>query len=57
MLLLFSIRVLFGKDLFIQFSVRVFRERLSISVCASFPFGFEGGMWDHRISTYTGYSD
>ena len=24
-------------------SVHVFRERLSVCVCASFPFGFEGG--------------
>ena len=24
----------------------VFRERLSIFVCASFPVGFESGMWD-----------
>ena len=26
--------------------MRVFRERLSICVCSSFPFGFKGGMWD-----------
>ena len=26
--------------------MRVFRVPLSISVCASFPFGFEGGIWD-----------
>ena len=26
--------------------MRVFRERVSICVCASFPFDFEGGMWD-----------
>ena len=30
-------------ELFIQFTVRV--SRLSICLCASFPFGFEGGMW------------
>ena len=24
----------------------VFRERLSICMCASFPSGFEDGMWD-----------
>ena len=24
----------------------VYRECLSIRLCASFPFGFEGGMWD-----------
>ena len=37
MLLLFSIRVaerlLFGKELFFRFTVRVFREHLSIFVC------------------------
>ena len=37
---------LFGKELFIRFTVHVLRERLSICVCPSFPFGFEGGMWD-----------
>ena len=26
--------------------MRVFRERLSICICASFPFGFEGRVWD-----------
>ena len=26
--------------------MRVFRGRLSICMCASFPYGFEGGMWD-----------
>ena len=26
--------------------MRVFRERLSVCMCASFPFGFEDGMWD-----------
>ena len=29
---------------FIQFSMCVFHERLSICVCAFFPFGFEGGL-------------
>ena len=48
--------------------MRVFRERLSICacvracvcVCASFPFGFEGDMWDlivlipdHCLSIYS----
>ena len=32
--------------MFIRFTIRVFRERLSVCVCASFPFGFEGGMWE-----------
>ena len=36
----------FGKELFIRFAVRVLRRRLSICECASFPFGFEGGMGD-----------
>ena len=31
---------------FVFFNVRVFRERLSICVYSSFPFGFEGGVWD-----------
>ena len=26
--------------------MRVFREHLSICVCASFSFGFEDGVWD-----------
>ena len=26
--------------------MRVFRERLSVYVCTSSPFGFDGGMWD-----------
>ena len=26
--------------------MRVFRERLSVCLFASFPYGFEGGMWD-----------
>ena len=29
--------------------MRVFRERLIISVRDSFPFGFEGGMWDSIV--------
>ena len=29
-----------------RFTMRVFRERLSVRVCSVFPFGFEGGMWD-----------
>ena len=37
---------LFGKELFILFTVRVFRERLSVCVCLSFLFGLWGGMWD-----------
>ena len=38
-------------------SLRCPHERLSVSVCASFPFDFEDGMWDlvvlvpdHRLS-------
>ena len=29
--------------------MRVFRERLSICVCVSFPFRFEGGIWDSTV--------
>ena len=50
---------LFGKELFIWFSMRVCCERLSICVCSSFPFGFEDGMLDlivfipdHCLSIY-----
>ena len=39
-------RELIWKELFIRFTVRVFLERLSICMYASFPFGFEGGVWD-----------
>ena len=52
MLLLFSVRVAerpSGKELFILLTVYVFplfRERLSVCVRASFPFGFEGVMFD-----------
>ena len=40
---------LFGKELFIRFTVRIFRESLSICACNSFPFGFEGRMWDFIV--------
>ena len=33
-----------GVCLFILFTVRVLRGRLSVSYCASFPCGFEGGI-------------
>ena len=40
--------------------LRIFRERLLVSVCSSFPFGFEGGMRDlielvpdHCLSIYS----
>ena len=36
----------FGKALFNRFTVRVFRECLSICVCSLFPFVFEDEMWD-----------
>ena len=45
--------------LFVRITVRVFRERLSMCLCASFSFGFEGGMGDlivvipdHCLSCY-----
>ena len=44
MLLLFSIGYvnghLFGKELLLRFTVRVFCERLRMCVCASVLFGF-----------------
>ena len=36
----------FGKEMFILLTMRVFRERLSNCVLASFSFAFEGRMWD-----------
>ena len=39
----------FGKELFIRFTVQVFLERLPVCVCASFPLGFEGVMWDFIV--------
>ena len=35
---------LFGKKMFIRFTVGVFRESLSVFVCVTFPFGFESGI-------------
>ena len=32
--------------MFIRVIVSVFRERVSVCVCASLPFGFEGETWD-----------
>ena len=63
MLLVFSSRVAecppVWEKLFIRFTVRVFRERLSVCVCSSFLFGFKGRMWDlivlipdHFLSIY-----
>ena len=50
MLLLFSTKVAeqqpVWERLFIRFTVHVFHESLSVCMSASFPFGFEGGMWD-----------
>ena len=49
----------FGKELIIQFTVRVPPKRLSICGCPSFPFSFEGGVWhltvlisSHCLSVY-----
>ena len=39
----------FGKELLIQFIVRVCLERLSVYVCSSFPFRFEGWIWDFIV--------
>ena len=35
-----------GKEPSNWLSLSVFRERLSVYVCAFLPFGFEGGVWD-----------
>ena len=40
----------FGKELFIRLTLRVFRGRWSNFVFPSFPFGTEGGMWDVIVS-------
>lgn len=37
---------LFGKEPLIRFTVRVCRESLSLCVRASYPFGFEGEIWN-----------
>ena len=54
MLLLFSVRIaewppVWERELFIRFTVRVFRERLAVCMCASFPFVFEGEIWDLTV--------
>ena len=50
----------FGKELFIRLNLRVSRERLSVFMCDSFPFGFEDGLWnlivlfpDYCLSIYS----
>ena len=65
MLLPFSIREvndhLFGKELFIRLSVRVYRGHfVKFCVCPSFPIGIEGGLRDvialipdHCLSIYS----
>ena len=35
-----------GEKLLIRLALCGYREILSICLCASFPFGIEGGMWD-----------
>ena len=55
MLLLISVRAmnrndhLFGKELLIRFIMHAFHELLSICVCASLPFGFEGGIYLYKF--------
>ena len=39
-----------GKELFIRFTARAFRKLMSIYVFSSFPFGFEGRIWDLIVS-------
>ena len=56
MLPLFSIRVaesppIWERAVYSVYRVRVFRERLSVCMFASFPFCFEGGMVYDCISS------
>ena len=37
-------------ELFIRFTSRAFRKLLSVYVFSSFPFGFEGRIWDLIVS-------
>ena len=39
-----------GKELFIRSTARAVRKLLSIYVFSSFPFGFEGGIWELIVS-------
>ena len=41
---------LFEKELFIRFTTSAFRKLSSVYVFSSFPFGFEGRMWDLIVS-------
>ena len=41
---------LFGKELFIRFTMHAFHKLLSIYVFSYFPFGFEGRIWDLIVS-------
>ena len=43
-----------GKEPFIQFTARVFRELSTIYVCVSIPFNSDGGIWDVLLCQ-TGY--
>ena len=49
---------LFGKELFIRFTVRAFPKLLSMYAFSYFPFGFDGRIWDlislpdHCLSFY-----
>ena len=42
-----------GKELFIWLTLSVFRERVSVYVCVSFPLRCEGGMWDLIFSSWS----
>ena len=39
-----------GKEVFIRFTARAFRELLSIYIFSYFSFGFEGRIWDLIVS-------
>ena len=50
---------MFGKELFIHFTVLFFRARYQFYVCPFYPLGFEGWMWylivlfpDYCLSVY-----
>ena len=42
-----------GEKLLIRFALCMYREILSVCLCAFFQFGFEGGMWDLIVSDHS----
>ena len=41
-----------GKELFVRFTARAFRNLLSVYVFSYFLFGFEGRIWDLIVSVH-----